>query len=238
MCLSSMVIGGIIVLLYIVLEFINRSQSQNYPRTLIRIVEVVFFYVEMSLFAHRTSLYLEFSGDYSLSRRSAVIMMVLLIISSVTEAYYISVFLEETGRRRLIYMGVIIVIGIISTLPLLQFELFNIDIWTMRFSAYLGIAASLVSFFIGSLIIGYNAIFVTDVSGVLNIIVRFVDSLAPIYLLQIFPCILLLYNSRILFIREIKRDNKFNPLGPDPELEKISGPDDYESSELEEAEDI
>lgn len=240
MCVTAIVAGTIIAAVYILSEMIFHKQCQNYPRAIIRIIEVILFCIEMGLFANRMSLYLEFSGDYALARRSAVIMMAMLIISSVTEAYYISPFLADPNaiKARQIYMAIIIVIGTITVLPLLQFELFNIDIITMRVSAYIGIAASIVSFFIGSLIIGYSTIVTADVDGLFNIIARIIDSLAPVYLLQIFPCLILVYHSRILFIREIKRDNKFNPQGPDPELEKISGPDDYESKELEELEDV
>ena len=217
-CVSVMVIAALLAGVYVVLGLVNIPNCQNYPRFIIRVVMTVFYAIELSLFAHRNSVYMEIGGDYALARRACAGMIISLIVNAIVEAYYVSVFLQESGTLRLIYMCVIIVIACLTTLPLILFQYLNFEFGLMRIASVVSIMASLVSFCIGFLIIATNQLS-ASAQGVLATAGAVFDSFAPIYLIHCFVPAVVLEIARDAFAKQMKIEARFAPEAPEGEQE-------------------
>lgn len=217
-CVSVMVIAAVLAGVYLVLGIVNIPQCQNIPRFAIRVLVTVFYAIELYLFAGRNSVYMEIGGDYALARRSCAGMIISLIVNAIVEAYYVSVFLQESGTLRLIYMCVIIFVACLTTLPLILFQYLNFDFMLMRLASAVSVLASLVSFCIGFLIIATNQL---DVSaqGMLATAGAVFDSFAPIYLIHCFVPIIVVAIARDAFVKQMKLEAKFAPEAPEGEQE-------------------
>ncbi len=220
-CVSVMIIAAVLAGVYVVIGLINIPHCQNYPRFVIRVIMTLFYALELSLFAHRNSVYMEIGGDYALARRSCAGMIISLIVNAIVEAYYVSVFLQESGTLRLIYMCVIIVIACLTTLPLILFQYLNFEFGLMRIASAVSVMASLVSFCIGFLIIATNQLS-ASAQGVLATAGAVFDSFAPIYLIHCFVPIVVIEIARDAFVKQMKMEAKFAPEAPEgePENEK------------------
>ncbi len=218
-CVSVMVIAAVLAGVYFLAGMVNIPNCQNYPRFVIRVVMTLFYAVELCLFAHRNSVYMEIGGDYALARRSCAGMIISLIVNAIVEAYYVSVFLQESGTLRLIYMCVIIVIACLTTLPLILFQYLNFDFMLMRLASAVSVLASLVSFCIGFLIIATNQLS-DSAQGVLATAGAVFDSFAPIYLIHCFVPIILLEIARDAFEKQMKLEARFAPEAPEGEQER------------------
>ncbi|MBQ3498085.1 MAG: hypothetical protein IJA87_03045 [Clostridia bacterium] len=216
-----MIIAAVLAGVYVVIGLINIPHCQNYPRFVIRVIMTLFYALELSLFAHRNSVYMEIGGDYALARRSCAGMIISLIVNAIVEAYYVSVFLQESGTLRLIYMCVIIVIACLTTLPLILFQYLNFEFGLMRIASAVSVMASLVSFCIGFLIIATNQLS-ASAQGVLATAGAVFDSFAPIYLIHCFVPIVVIEIARDAFVKQMKMEAKFAPEAPEgePENEK------------------
>jgi hypothetical protein len=93
-CVTVMRIAAICAGAYMLISLINIPNCQNYPRLTVRMLLTAFYTLELCLFAHRNSIYMELGGDYALARRAGAGMMVSLIVNSIVEGYYVSAFLE------------------------------------------------------------------------------------------------------------------------------------------------
>ena len=217
-CVSVMIIAAVLAGVYVVLGLINIPHCQNYPRFVMRVVMTLFYATELCLFAHRNSVYMEIGGDYALARRSCAGMIISLIVNAIVEAYYVSVFLEESGTLRLIYMCVIIFIACLTTLPLILFQYLNFEFGLMRLASAVSIMASLVSFCIGFLIIATNQLS-ASAQGVLATAGAVFDSFAPIYLIHCFVPLIVIGIAKDAFVKQMKIEAKFAPEAPEGEQE-------------------
>lgn len=217
-CVSVMIIAALLAGVYVALGLINIPHCQNYPRFIIRVVMTVFYAIELCLFAQRNSVYMEIGGDYALARRACAGMIISLIVNAIVEAYYVSVFLEESGTLRLIYMCVIIVIACLTTLPLILFQYLNFEFGLMRIASAVSIMASLVSFCIGFLIIATNQLS-ASAQGMLATAGAVFDSFAPIYLIHCFVPVIVIEIARDAFVKQMKIEAKFAPEAPEGEQE-------------------
>lgn len=217
-CVSVMVIAALLAGVYVVLGFVNIPHCQNYPRFIIRVVMTAFYAIELCLFAHRNSVYMEIGGDYAFARRACAGMIISLIVNAIVEAYYVSVFLQESGTLRLIYMCVIIVIACLTTLPLILFQYLNFDFGLMRIASSVSIMASLISFCIGFLIIATNQLN-ASAQGMLATAGAVFDSFAPIYLIHCLVPVIVIEIARDTFVKQMKIEAKFAPEAPEGEQE-------------------
>ena len=217
-CVSVMIIAALLAGVYVALGLINIPHCQNYPRFIIRVVMTAFYAIELCLFAQRNSVYMEIGGDYALARRACAGMIISLIVNAIVEAYYVSVFLEESGTLRLIYMCVIIVIACLTTLPLILFQYMNFEFGLMRIASAVSIMASLVSFCIGFLIIATNQLS-ASAHGMLATAGAVFDSFAPIYLIHCFVPVIVIEIARDAFVKQMKIEAKFAPEAPEGEQE-------------------
>ena len=217
-CVSVMIIAALLAGVYVALGLINIPHCQNYPRFIIRVVMTAFYAIELCLFAQRNSVYMEIGGDYALARRACAGMIISLIVNAIVEAYYVSVFLEESGTLRLIYMCVIIVIACLTTLPLILFQYMNFEFGLMRIASAVSIMASLVSFCIGFLIIATNQLS-ASAQGMLATAGAVFDSFAPIYLIHCFVPVIVIEIARDAFVKQMKIEAKFAPEAPEGEQE-------------------
>ncbi|MBQ9553384.1 MAG: hypothetical protein IJU96_11590 [Clostridia bacterium] len=217
LCSASFVAAIAITLVYIAIGFTNviLHQCDNIPRFLTRTLLAVAFTVTVCLFARRSFIYMEVGGDFALARRSGAVMIILLLFSAMVEAYYASVYLAANGRGRILYMAIIAGVGACTILPLLLLEYLNFEIYLMRLAGIISFVASLLSFSIGIFVIGFLTIRFNHVSGVYQVFVVCFDSIAPIYLIQIFPCIMLMDIARLLFIKEMKFNARFANVSDD-----------------------
>lgn len=217
-CVSVMIIAALLAGVYVALGLINIPHCQNYPRFIIRVVMTAFYAIELCLFAQRNSVYMEIGGDYALARRACAGMIISLIVNAIVEAYYVSVFLEESGTLRLIYMCVIIIIACLTTLPLILFQYLNFEFGLMRIASAVSIMASLVSFCIGFLIIATNQLS-ASAQGMLATAGAVFDSFAPIYLIHCFVPVIVIEIARDAFVKQMKIEAKFAPEAPEGEQE-------------------
>lgn len=212
LCVASMVVAFVIAAVYVALSIVNYDYCANYPRLFCRLGLTILFAVAAALFAHRSSVYMEIGGDFALARRSGSIMIIMLIISALVEAYYSSAVATPEGSNiRVAYMLAVIFVGCVSMLPLIQFQYLNLDFLIMRVLALLGIAASLVSFAVSFFFIGIKEIELYQAEGVLQTVSRVLDGLSPIYLINCFNGIIILAMAHINLRKEMKRNAKFLP---------------------------
>ncbi len=219
-CVTVMKIAAVLAGVYVVLGLINIQFCQNFPRFIIRVLMLLFYTVELCLFAERNSVYIEIGGDYALARRSGAAMIITLIINSIVEAYYVSVFLSLSGTPRLIYMCFIIVIGCVTTLPLILFQYLNFEMSSMRAASIVGVVASFVSFFIGLLVVAINSIQLYGDGNVFKIIGVIFDSFSPVYIVHCIVPFITLEIARITFVRQMKIDARFAPEAPEGEQDE------------------
>ncbi|HBL40605.1 MAG TPA: hypothetical protein DDY98_03155 [Ruminococcaceae bacterium] len=210
LCSASFVASVAITAIYIVVGIVNimLGMCENYPRFVARSALAVAFTIAVCLLARRSFIYMELGGDFALARRSGAIMIILLLVSALVEAYYVSVNLVLVGRGRLVYMAVIALVGAATILPIVLLEYLNFEIYLMRLAGIISFVASLLSFCIGIFVIGLVTIRVNGISNVYQLFAICFDSLAPIYLIQIFPCIMLMDISRLFFVKEMKLNAK------------------------------
>lgn len=234
LCVTVMMTAMIIAVVYAVLSLINYNYCVNYPRLYCRLALTLFFAIETALFAHRNSIYMEIGGDFALARRSGSLMIVMLIISALVEAYYVSAAVVDSGTTRAVYMCVILAVACLSILPIAQFQYMNLHFDTMRVLVFLGVAASLVSFCIGFFFIGIKEIQTYSADGVLQTMSRVLDSLSPIYLINGLNGLIIITMAHITFKKEEKRIAKFMPQNPNadsfinPEEINQDEEDDYD----------
>jgi len=219
-CVSVMIIAAVLAGVYVIVGLVNIPHCQNYPRFIIRVLMTVFYAIELSLFAHRNSVYMEIGSDYALARRSCAGMIISLIVNAIVEAYYVSVFLQESGTLRIIYMCVIIAIACLTTLPLILFQYLNFDFMLMRLASAMSVLASLVSFCIGFLIIATNQLG-ASAESLLGTAGAVFDSFAPIYLIHCFVPIIVVEVARDAFVKQMKIEAKFAPEAPEGEQYSI-----------------
>ncbi len=212
LCVSEMIVAFAIAVLYAVLSIVNYDYCANYPRLYCRIALTVLFAVETALFAHRNSVYMEIGGDFALARRSGSLMIIMMIISALVEAYYVSAAVVESGTLRAVYMVAIIIVGCAAMLPLIQFQYMNLDFSMMQLLVLLGILASLASFMMGFFFIGINEIKLYQAQGVFQTMSRVLDSLSPIYLVNCLNGILILTMAHIALQKESKKSAKTLPV--------------------------
>lgn len=217
-CVAVMVIAAIFALAYVVLSFLNYSNSENTSRLIVRVLLTAFYAVEISLFAQRCSVYMEIGGDYALARRACAGMIISLIVNAIVEAYYVSVFLQESGTMRLVYMCGIIVIACLTTLPLVLFQYLNFDLMLMRLASVVSVLASLVSFCIGFLIIATSQLD-SSAQDMFSLISTAFDSVAPIYFIHCFVPVIVVGIAKDAFIKQMKINAKFAPEAPEGEQE-------------------
>ena len=217
-CLSIMVVAAVFACAYIAVGLVNLSNCQNYPRFIVRVVMTAFYAIELSLFAWRNSIYMEIGGDYALARRSCAGMIIALIVNAIVEAYYVSVFLQESGTLRLVYMCAIIVVACVTTLPLILFQYLNFDFLLMRLASVFSVLASLVSFCIGFLIISTNQLS-DSAQGMLATAGAVFDSFAPIYLIHCLVPIIVIGIAKKFFLEQMKLEARFAPEAPEGEQE-------------------
>ena len=225
-CTTVMKIAAVLAGVYVVLGLVNLQFCQNYPRFVLRVVMTLFYTFELCLFAERNSVYIEIGGDYALARRSGAAMIIAIIINSIIEAYYVSVFMSLSGTPRLMYMCIIIAVGCLATLPLVLFQYLDFQIGDMKIANTFSIAASVISFCIGFLIISINTIQSYGNGGVFEIIGFVFDSFAPVYLINCAVPFITSEISRITFVRQMKIDAKFAPEAPEGEQETEEEQDD------------
>ncbi len=219
LCSFSFVSAIAITLIYVVVGSVNvvMGMSDNVPRFVTRTLLAALFTVSVCLFAHRSFIYMEVGGDFALARRSGAVMIILLLLSAMVEAYYASVYLASNGRGRVAYMVVIAGVGAFTVLPQLLLEYLNFEIFIMRLAGIISIVASLLSFCIGIFVIGFMTIRYNGVSNAYQLFSVCFDSIAPIYLVQVLPCIMLIDIARLLFIKEMKFNAKFANVSDDDE---------------------
>ncbi len=217
LCSASFVAAVVITLIYVGVGMANvmMRQSGNVPRFITRTMLAAAFTICVCLFARRSFIYMEVGGDFALARRSGAIMIILLLVSAVVEAYYASVYLAGNGRGRVFYMLIIAGVGAFTILPLLLLEYLNFEIYLMRLAGIISFVASLLSFCIGIFVIGLLTIRNNGITQTYQIFVVCFDSIAPIYLIQVFPCIMLMDIARLFFIKEMKLNAKFATPGDD-----------------------
>lgn len=208
-CVTVMRIAAVLAGVYALLSLINIPNCQNYPRLAVRIMLTAFYTVELCLFAHRNSIYMEVGGDYALARRAATGMMISLIVNSIVEGYYVSVFLGE-GTMRGIYMCLIIFIGCLTTLPLILYQYLNFDLMLMRLASAFSVMASAISFCIGFLIIATNQVGAFD-NGILSGVGAVFDSFAPLYLIHCLVPAVVVEIAKDAFAKQMKLEAKFAP---------------------------
>ncbi len=225
LCVTVMLAAMVIAVAYAVLSLINYNYCVNYPRFYCRLALTLLFAAETALFAHRNSIYMEIGGDFALARRSGSLMILILAISALVEAYYISAAVVDAGTTRAIYMCVIILVACLSTLPIVQFQYLNLNYVTMRSLVLLGMAASLISFVIGFFFIGINEIQLYSADGILQTMSRVLDSLSPIYLINCLNGIVIMTMAHIALKKEEKLNAKFMP--ENPQLDSLAPPEEY-----------
>lgn len=218
-CTTVMRIAAILAGVYMLISLINIPHCQNYPRLTVRMVLTAFYTLELCLFAHRNSIYMEIGGDYALARRAGAGMMISLIVNSIVEGYYVSAFLE-IGTMRGIYMCLIVVIGCLTTLPLILYQYLNFDYMLMRFASFVSVAASVVSFCIGFLVIATNQVGAFD-EGILSGIGAIFDSFAPLYLIHCLVPAVVVEIAKDAFNKQMKLEAKFAPESRDEPLKGI-----------------
>lgn len=216
-CVTVMIAAAALSGIYIVAGLVNIPNCHNYPRFAARVLLAVFYTVELCLFAERNSVYIEIGGDYALARRSCTGMIIALIVNAIVEAYYVSVFLQDSGTMRIVYMCVIIAIGCLTTLPLILFQYLNFDLFLMRISSAVSVLASLVSFCIGFLIIATTQLEASE--GILASAGAVFDSFSPIYLVHCLVPVVVVEIARVTFVRQMKINAKFAPEAPEGEQE-------------------
>lgn len=179
---------------------------------------------EFSLFAHRSSIYMELGGDFSLARRSAMFMLMSLYVSAIVESYYVSVYLNLTGIMRIAAMCVIMLIGAVVSIPVVRFQYLDLNINGMLPSAVFGVIASLAMIGVDVLLIGYGATRVGASYRILSILSRIMDCIAPIYIVYVPVCLLLFFMARIVFEKEMKLNAKLAPayMGGTDEMDENS----------------
>ena len=218
-CVVVMIVAAALAVVYVFLGLINIPHCQNYPRFILRVVMTLFYTVSICLFAERNSVYMEIGGDFALARRSCTGMIISLIVNSIIEAYYVSVFLETSGTPRLFYMCVIIAIGCLTTLPLILFQYLNFDLMLMRLASVFSVMASAVSFCIGFLIIATNTIQEYGSGAFFETAGMIFDSFSPIYLIHCLVPVIVIEIARITFVKQMKINAKFAPEAPEGEQE-------------------
>lgn len=219
LCSASFVAALAITFVYVVVGLANvvMRQCDNVPRFITRAALAAVFAICVCLFARRSFIYMEVGGDFALARRSGAIMIILLLVSAMVEAYYASVFLAANGRGRALYMLIIAGVGAFTILPLLLLEYLNFEIYLMRLAGIISFVASLLSFCIGIFVIGFLTIRYHPTSSAYKLFAICFDSIAPIYLIQVFPCIMLMDIARLFFIKEMKLNAKFANSSDDDE---------------------
>lgn len=236
LCVGAMAVSMGILACYLVMCFINFEHCMNYPRLFCRMGLSAVFAVEAALFAHRNSIYMEIGGDFALARRSCGIMMIIMVISSIVESYYVSVVAAPGGGAlRIASMIGIIIVGCASLLPLIEFEYHNMNFWAMRTTVLIGIVASLVSFFIGFFLIGINEMEYYQVEGFKQIVSRILDSFSPVYLINCVNGVIVLVISHIELMKEQRKNSKFLP--EDLSRDSFANPEDENAEEDEEEDD-
>lgn len=219
-CTTVMKIAAVLAGVYVLLGLINLQFCQNYPRFILRLVITVFYAVELCLFAERNSVYIEIGGDYALARRSGAALIIAMIINSIVEAYYVSVFLSLSGTPRLLYMCAIILIGCAGTLPLILFQYLNFEIGIMRVANVLSVAASVFSFLIGFIIVSVNTIVSYGNGRIFETVGFIFDSFSPVYLINCIVPFITAAIARITFTRQMKINARFAPEAPEGEQEE------------------
>ncbi len=229
-CTTVMRIAAILAGIYMLISLINIPHCQNYPRLTVRMLLTAFYTLELCLFAHRNSIYMEIGGDYALARRAGAGMIISLIVNSIVEGYYVSAFLE-IGTMRGIYMCLIVAVGCLTTLPLILYQYLNFDYMLMRFASLVSVAASVVSFCIGFLVIATNQVGAFD-EGILSGIGAIFDSFAPLYLIHCLVPAVVVEIAKDAFNKQMKLEAKFAPESRDEPLKGII--DEKESKKSEE----
>ncbi len=212
LCVGVMFASFAIAAIYLLMCFVNINHTTNLPRLVCRIGFTVLFAVETALFAHRNSVYMEIGGDFALARRSGSAMLILMILSSIVESYYVSaVAVPDGGTLRLVYMAAIIFVGCASLLPLVEFQYLNLSFFPMRLLVLVGMAASIVAFGIGFFMVGVNEMVIYNATGFKQIVSRIFDSSNPVYLINCLNGIVILVIAHIDFVKEQRKDSKFLP---------------------------
>ena len=233
-CTTVMRIAAIFAGAYMLISLINIPNCQNYPRLTVRMLLTAFYTLELCLFAHRNSVYMELGGDYALARRAGAGMMLSLIVNSIVEGYYVSAFLE-IGTMRGIYMCLIIVVGCLTTLPLILYQYLNFDYMLMRLASLIGVAASVVSFCIGFLVIATNQVGAFD-EGILSGVGAIFDSFAPLYLIHCLVPVVVVEIAKDAFTKQMKLEAKFAPESRDEPLKSMVKEKAEESEETDKGE--
>lgn len=233
-CTTVMRIAAIFAGAYMLISLINIPNCQNYPRLTVRMLLTAFYTLELCLFAHRNSIYMELGGDYALARRAGAGMMLSLIVNSIVEGYYVSAFLE-IGTMRGIYMCLIIVVGCLTTLPLILYQYLNFDYMLMRLASLIGVAASVVSFCIGFLVIATNQVGAFD-EGILSGVGAIFDSFAPLYLIHCLVPAVVVEIAKDAFTKQMKLEAKFAPESRDEPLKSMVKENTEESEETDKGE--
>ncbi len=219
-CTTVMKISAVFAGVYVLLGLINLQFCQNYPRFILRVIITLFYTVELCLFAERNSVYMEIGGDYALARRSGAALIITMIINSIVESYYVSVFLSLSGTPRLAYMCAIILVGCVTTLPLVLFQYLNFEVNIMRIANVISVTASILSFFIGFIIVSINSIVSYGNGGIFETVGFVFDSFSPVYIINcLVPCITSAI-AHITFMRQMKINAKFAPEAPEGEQEE------------------
>ncbi len=209
-CVTVIRIAAVLAGIYVLISLVNIPHCQNYPRLAARLLLTAFYTVELCLFAQRNSVYMEIGGDYALARRAGAGMMISLIVNSIVEGYYVSVFLEASGTMRVIYMCIIIAMGCLTTLPLILYQYLNFDFMLMRLASAVGIMASIVSFCIGFLVVAINQVDAFD-EGILSGVGAIFDSFAPLYLIHCLVPMVVIEIAKDAFAKQLKFEAKFAP---------------------------
>lgn len=224
-CVSVIRVAAVLAGIYVVVSLANIPHCQNYPRLAVRLVLTAFYTVELCLFAQRNSVYMEIGGDYALARRAGAGMMIALIVNSIVEGYYVSVFLEASGTMRVVYMCLIIAMGCLTTLPLILYQYLNFDYMLMRLASAVGIMASVISFCIGFLVVATNQADAFN-EGILSGVGAIFDSFAPLYLIHCLMPAVVIEIARDAFAKQLKLEAKFAPEIKDEPVERIQAEDE------------
>ncbi len=214
-CVTVLRVAAVMATVFVVISLINTINLQgfsfqNIPRIVARVVLTAFYTVELCLFAHRNSIYMEIGGgDYALARRAGAGMMIALIVNAIVEGYYVSALLG-TGTMRGVYMCVIIAAGCFTTLPLVLYQYLNFDLMLMRLASVFSILASVASFGIGFLVIATGQVSAFD-EGILSGIGAIFDSFAPLYLINCLVPAIVVEIAKDTFAKQMKLEAKFAP---------------------------
>jgi len=218
-CVTVMRVAAVFAGVYMLISLVNIPNCQNYPRLIVRMVLTAFYTLELCLFSHRNSIYMEIGGDYAVARRAGAGMMLSLLVNSIVEGYYVSAFLE-IGTMRGVYMCVIVAIGCLTTLPLILYQYLNFDYMLMRLASLVGIVASVVSFCIGFLVIATNQVGAFE-EGILSGVGAIFDSFAPLYLVHCLAPAVVLEIAKDAFTKQMKLEAKFAPESKDEPLKSV-----------------